>query len=96
MWETICNKNTVQDEYGKQRSQQERQDTRGGRRTRPAGEGGSSPTYTVRLYHIGQVDLIERTPQSRAGIYAPGRKRPPASLVKLTLLRHRKRVQALL
>lgn len=92
MWETICNKNTVQDEYGKQRSQQERQDTRGGRRTRPAGEGGSSPTYT----DIGQVDLIERAPQSRAGIYAPGRKRPPASLVKLTLLRHRKRVQTLL
>jgi len=40
MWETICNKNTVQDEYGKQQSQQERQDTRGGRRTRPAGKGG--------------------------------------------------------
>ena len=27
MWETICNKNTVQDGHGKQETQQERQDT---------------------------------------------------------------------
>lgn len=92
MWETICNKNTVQDEYGKQRSQQECQDTRDDRHTRPAGEGGGSPpTYATRLYHMGQADLIKYTPK-QCGIYAPGRKRPPASLVKLTLLRHRKRV----
>lgn len=64
MRETICNKNTVQDKYGKQQTQQERQDTRDDGGTQDTSEEGNPPTYTVRLYHMGQVDLIECSPQS--------------------------------
>lgn len=41
MWETICNKNTVQDGHGKQQKQQERQGTREDRGARgpPVGKG---------------------------------------------------------
>lgn len=78
MWETICNKNTVQDEYGKQRSQQERQDTKDDRHTRPAGEGGSPPTYATRLTTWGKRTLLSTPQNNVASMRQDANAHPPA------------------